>query len=65
MASVYQARDGKHDRLVALKVLRPELAGTVVRSVYQVSIGRPGFTYNVSVSLRTRSVLDGSTTSPL
>src|SRR2546422_6751003 len=29
MATVYLARDLKHDRLVALKVLRPELAGTL------------------------------------
>ena len=29
MATVYLARDLKHDRLVALKVLRPELAATL------------------------------------
>jgi len=29
MATVYLARDVKHDRPVALKVLRPELAATV------------------------------------
>ncbi len=29
MATVYLARDLKHDRLVALKVLRPELATTL------------------------------------
>ena len=29
MATVYLARDVKHDRLVALKVLAPELAATV------------------------------------
>ena len=28
MASVYLARDLRHERQVALKVLRPELAGT-------------------------------------
>ena len=29
MATVYLARDLKHDRLVAIKVLRPELAATL------------------------------------
>jgi eukaryotic-like serine/threonine-protein kinase len=29
MATVYQARDGRHDRLVAIKVLRPELAASL------------------------------------
>ena len=29
MATVYLARDLRHDRLVALKVMRPELAATL------------------------------------
>jgi eukaryotic-like serine/threonine-protein kinase len=33
MATVYLARDLRHDRSVALKVLRPELAAVLVRDL--------------------------------
>ena len=38
MATVYLARDLKHDRLVALKVLRPELAATLGPERFQREI---------------------------
>jgi hypothetical protein len=38
MATVYLARDLKHDRLVALKVLRPELAATLGPERFQHEI---------------------------
>ena len=38
MATVYQARDRKHDRRVAVKVLRPELAASLgpARFLYEI-----------------------------
>ena len=38
MATVYLARDLKHDRLVALKVLRPEVAAAVGAARFQQEI---------------------------
>ena len=39
MATVYLARDRKHDRLVAVKVLRPELSGAMAAARFLREIG--------------------------
>jgi serine/threonine protein kinase len=41
MATVYLARDLKHDREVALKVLRPELTAILGRSASSTRSGSP------------------------
>jgi TolB-like protein len=42
MATVYLARDGKHDRLVALKLMRPELAMSLGEERFQREIRLAG-----------------------
>ena len=56
MATVYLARDLKHDRSVALKVLRPELAAVVGAERFLADVGSP------EVVLADRYRRDGSGT---
>ena len=50
MATVYLARDVKHERPVALKVLRPELASQLgaERFLNEIRIAAPGSTIRTS-----------------
>ena len=42
MAVVYRAHDLRHDRAVALKVLRPELAASAQLTVDAIAVGQAG-----------------------
>ena len=59
MATVYRAMDQKHHRLVAIKVLRPELSATVVRTTF-----RPRPAPLSPISPITRATVQRATGSP-